>query len=137
MARLIDLIAPIPVDPSRFTVRRYSQQEAIARALEAHGIIPSIPDLLERTRETRSLRGLSPAERQVELAGTMALSARWSHLVQGLTILLVDDVVTYGTHFREAKKTLAEGDPGTILGCAVATGTTNFRLINSSGRENT
>jgi predicted amidophosphoribosyltransferase len=137
MARLIDLIAPIPVDPSRFTVRRYSQQEAIARALEAHGIIPSIPDLLEKTRETRSLRGLSPAERQVELAGSMALSARWSHLVQGLTILLVDDVVTYGAHFREAKKTLAEGDPGAILGCAVATGTTNFRLINSSGRENT
>ena len=61
----------------------------------------------------------------------MAVVAERRHLIEGLSILLVDDVVTYGTHFREAKRVLDAYSGLNIYACALATARHNFDPLSS------
>lgn len=130
LAHRIDLIIPIPADPERVATRGYNQSGAIAKAVSAFSRIPLYTSVLRKMRATRSLKTLSSAaERAVELAGSMEVAADKASLVRGNTILLVDDVVTYGTHFREAKNVLMEARAMGVHACAVATGRDNLMQI--------
>ena len=55
--------------------------------------IPYAPDLLHRTRATRSQGGLSPAGRKRNLTGAFKLNERWRDRITGKRVLLIDDVL--------------------------------------------
>ena len=130
LAHRMDLIIPIPADPERVATRGYNQSGAIAKAISAFSRIPLYTNVLRKIRATRSLKTLSSAaERAAELAGSMEVAADKVSLVRGTTILLVDDVVTYGTHFREAKNVLMAAGAMGVYACAVATGRDNLVQI--------
>ena len=57
---------------------------------------------LKRTRETARQVGLSEADRELNVAGAFAAAER----VQGLQVLLVDDVLTTGATARAAARAL-------------------------------
>lgn len=128
-ARRIDLIIPIPADPERVATRGYNQSGAIAKAISAFSLIPLYTNILRKIRATRSLKTLPAAERTAELSGSMEVAPDKVSLVKGNTVLLVDDVVTYGTHFREAKKILSAAGAKGVYACAVATGRNNLVRI--------
>jgi len=90
----IDLILHVPTDPQRLKERGFSIPEALAAALSRKLCVP-ISDCLILTRSVRSLRGLSPEQRDAEVIDAFALSnpAR----IEKKRILLVDDVIAYGT----------------------------------------
>ncbi len=98
----VDLILPIPADPERYSIRGYNQQGEMAKALSLYSFIPMYADVLQKTRSTRSIHNLStPAERMSELEDSMKVAENRMHLVEARTVLLIDDVVTYGTHFKQ------------------------------------
>lgn len=122
IARAADVLVPIPPDSERYATRGYHPPEAVARALSRHATIPCVPDVLAKLRPTRSLRRISDQrEREEELRGSMGVNEARRPVVVGRHVLLVDDVVTYGTHFREAKKMLISKGAESVHAMALAT----------------
>lgn len=109
----VDLIVPVPVSAGRLRKRGYNQTELMGRQLAArwrdyvrreHGDrvdgpmgAPAFrPNLLRRTRETRMLRSLNPTERRMTLQGVFAVREADLPLLEGRSVLLIDDIYTTG-----------------------------------------
>jgi ComF family protein len=88
------LIVPVPLHRSRLWWRGFNQAVMIARELSRRSGIPHSPTALRRTKRTPSLRGLSSTQRRRAVAGAFAADRE---LVEGKTILLIDDVLTTGS----------------------------------------
>lgn len=91
-----DAIAPVPLHPFRLLRRRYNQAAEVARALAALSGTPYLPDVLVRTRATPTQGGRSGSGRRRNVAGAFAVPPRRRTQVEGLNILVVDDVLTTG-----------------------------------------
>ncbi|TAJ70060.1 MAG: ComF family protein [Phenylobacterium sp.] len=89
-----DAIAPVPLHPLRLLRRRYNQAAEIARPLAAMTGTPYLPDALVRRRATATQGGKSGSGRKRNVAG--AFEVPDPRRVEGLRILLIDDVLTTG-----------------------------------------
>lgn len=91
-----DAIAPVPLHPLRLIHRRYNQAAEIARPLAAMTGTPYLPDALVRRRATATQGGKSGSGRKRNVAGAFEVPAARRGQVEGLRILLIDDVLTTG-----------------------------------------
>ena len=98
---MIDCVVPVPLHPLKRWLRSYNQSELIAQDLCQRTGLPLKPNLLRRTRFTKSQTTLNGFERAKNVSQAFAASPA----VRGLSILLIDDVTT--TH-------------STLLACAAA-----------------
>lgn len=98
---MIDCVVPVPLHPFKRWLRSYNQSELIAQDLCQRTGLPLKPNLLRRTRFTKSQTTLNGFERAKNVSQAFAASPA----VRGLSILLIDDVTT--TH-------------STLLACAAA-----------------
>lgn len=89
-----DAIAPTPLHPLRLLRRRYNQAAEIARPLARMTGTPYLPDALVRRRATATQGGKSGSGRKRNVAG--AFDVPDPRRVEGLRILLIDDVLTTG-----------------------------------------
>ncbi len=104
-----DIIAPTPLHWRRLLGRRYNQAAELARRLAKSENIAYAPDLLRRTRATRSQAGLSPSGRRRNLTGAFKLNEQWRERISGRRILLVDDVFTTGATVERCAAVLKRG----------------------------
>lgn len=102
-----DLLVPVPLHRWRLWARGYNQAGLIAAALARMCRLPLDQSSLERVRSTRSLRGLTPAERRRALAGAFRL--REGAQVDGRHVVLVDDVHASGATSAGCIDTLLAG----------------------------
>ena len=86
----VDAVVPVPLHRSRQRSRGFNQ----ARALAAH-LGPRVVDALARTRRTAVQAELPASKRQANVSGAFTLIAARGE-VDGLVVLLVDDVSTTG-----------------------------------------
>ena len=91
-----DLIAPVPLHPLRLLRRRHNQAAEIARPLSVLTGTPYLPDVLVRRRATATQAGKSGSGRKRNVAGAFEVPASKAKQVDGLRILLIDDVLTTG-----------------------------------------
>lgn len=101
-----DAIAPVPLHPLRLLGRRYNQAAEIARPLCALTGTPYLPDALVRRRATASQGGRSGSGRRRNVAGAFEVPASKRRRIEGLRILLVDDVLTTGATAEGCAKAL-------------------------------
>ena len=101
-----DCVVPVPLHPSRQRARGFNQAAELARHLPV-----AIHHALRRVRATPSQTDLPAARRHANVRDAFEL--RWRANVQGLVVVLVDDVRTTGA---------------TLDACARA-------LLNSGARE--
>jgi ComF family protein len=90
------LLVPVPLHWTRLWRRRYNQSALIAAQLARLSPAEYCPDLLVRTKATRSLGGLSARERAKMVKGAFAIRPKQQGRVQGRSVVLVDDVYTSG-----------------------------------------
>jgi ComF family protein len=108
-----DLVAPVPLHPSRLIVRRYNQAAEIARPLARLSGRAYAPDLLRRIKATPTQGGRSGSARRRNVAGAFVVPASRAAAVRGERVLLVDDVLTTGaTTDGCARALLAAGAAG-------------------------
>ncbi|MFL6734134.1 MAG: ComF family protein [Sphingomicrobium sp.] len=88
------LIVPVPLHRGRTWWRGFNQAAIISRELARRSGIGDTPFALRRVRRTPSLRGLSAAQRRRAVAGAFAADPS---VVEGKTIILIDDVLTTGS----------------------------------------
>jgi ComF family protein len=96
-------LIPIPLGGHRLRERGYNQSERIAAALGSRVTLPVRSDLLRRVRETRTQTALTPEARHANVSGAFHAGP-----VQGLALVLVDDVFTTGATLVAAGTALAE-----------------------------
>jgi ComF family protein len=96
-------VVPVPLHRARERTRGFNQARALAQGLG----LPVI-DALERTRKTEAQADLPAAKRQANVRGAFALSAVAESL-DGLIVVLVDDVSTTGATLNACAAVLVEG----------------------------
>lgn len=109
-----DVVAPIPLSDLRRLERGYNQSEGLAEGAAAEWAAAFAPDLLVRTRPTRSQTRLSPTQRWTNVRGAFAPTKGYNP--EGLRVLLVDDVLTTGATLLAAAEPLR--DAGAEVGLA-------------------
>jgi ComF family protein len=91
-----DAIVPVPLHRLRLLRRRYNQAAEIARPLSELTGTPYLPDALVRRRPTATQGGKSGSGRRRNVAGAFEVPATRRQQVDGLRLVLVDDVLTTG-----------------------------------------
>ena len=108
------LVVPVPLHRRRLREREYNQATELSRVLNrlaaARGIAMPVVNALCRTRYTRRQASLDRADRLTNLKGAFALtkSDRLRRLVEGQSVLLVDDVLTTGATASECARILRD-----------------------------
>ena len=72
-----------------------------------------------KTRKTKAMFGLEPAERRANILGAIGLTCDPEQL-RGKHILLVEDIVTTGATLSECARTLLDAGAAEVLCAAVA-----------------
>ena len=104
-----DLIAPVPLHRWRLLSRRFNQSALLAAEVSRNSGTECTPNLLVRARATKSQARLSANERRKNVQGAFRLRKRHAKLVQGKSILLIDDVITTGATAEACVRALLQG----------------------------
>lgn len=103
------LIIPVPLHRKRLLKRRYNQAAMLARELARLGELPCEMEVLHRIKATPSQGGLSAQGRRSNVQGAFALSPKGAKVLNGRSVLLVDDVFTTGATVNACAKVLRKG----------------------------
>lgn len=99
-----DVIVPMPLHEDRLRERGYNQAMEISRTLARQSRITVRPELSVRTRPTVKQADLALKERHKNVRNAFFSP----HALQGMHVLLVDDVMTTGTTLHECAKALKQ-----------------------------
>ncbi|HEX3147865.1 MAG TPA: phosphoribosyltransferase family protein [Gemmataceae bacterium] len=103
----VHVVVPMPLHWRRRLRRGFNQAELLAAPIaQLLGVELQI-GWLQRIRATKSQLQLSKTERRTNLAGAFRCATRAR--LNGLTVLLVDDVLTTGATASEAARALKAG----------------------------
>jgi ComF family protein len=114
------VIIPVPLHWRRRWTRGYNQSEALARALASSLQLPCKPSWVRRTRHTPQQTSQTRAQRPENVRG--AFKAGSGARLRGVTVLLVDDVLTTGTTCSEASRALREAGAAKVMVAVLAHG---------------
>ena len=89
----IDMIIPVPLHTKRLNERGYNQSQLIGEHLANIQERPLFPEAIIRTLETHTQVGLNAQQRKENMKGAFVADET---LVNGKTVLLIDDVYTTG-----------------------------------------
>jgi len=108
-----DIIVPVPTDRERLKKRGFNQADVLAGIVGRETGIPVVHALVRtQSRAPQSL--LSAAQRRTNLAGCMQAG----EAVNGMSVLLIDDVVTTGSTLAEAARALMQSGAAQITALA-------------------
>lgn len=103
---LPNLLAPVPLGPSRLIERGFNQAQEIAKVLAPQLGIDLAPRLLFRLRDTLPQSSLPFQQRQANTRNVFVCNLELLPKIDGQHIALVDDVMTTGTTLNEIAKIL-------------------------------
>jgi len=110
----VDIATPVPLSTARLRERGYNQAMEIARALP--GRVRLEPALCARVRETPAQSALPWSERVRNLRGAF----RCERALDGLTVAVVDDVMTTGATLDAVAAALKRAGAERVLNWVVA-----------------
>ena len=115
----IDIITFVPLHNSWLNERDYNQSGILAAAISREFKIP-VSKAIEKTFKTRRQNELSRDGRLANLAGAFRIKEESD--IDGLKILLIDDVMTTGATLNECAKTLKSAGAGEVRCLTLARG---------------
>lgn len=114
--RLPDVIVPMPLSEARYRERGYNQAIELGVPVALILGIPLRTDLVVRQRHTREQASLSRKERRKNVRGAFAATGK----VPGVSVAILDDVVTTGSTANELAKVLVRAGARQVIVWAVA-----------------
>ena len=113
-----DVLVPVPLHPRRLRERGYNQSALLARELGKVTGLPVSDNVLVRTVNTSpQARAASVAARRRNVAGSFASRDRQ---LEGLSVLLIDDVATTGSTLNDCARALKAGGAVSVWGLTLA-----------------
>lgn len=116
----IDLAVPVPMSPKQMRIRGYNQAEELAKHLTKGTNIPVRTDLIQRRFSKTAQHDLSGEDRKREAAQTYFTELSGTPL-SGMTVLLVDDVLTTGSTLNACSALLLQLGSERVICAAAAT----------------
>lgn len=116
----VDAVVPVPLHALRGIERGYNQSRELAASIAGRLEVPVL-DALERTRSTKRQARLEKADRAANVLGAFCAIRD----VNGLEVLLVDDVHTSGATVAEASLALVSAGAKRVRVAVIA------RVLNS------
>jgi ComF family protein len=113
-----ELVMPVPLHRIKLRERGFNQAESIARGVARVANIPLETKAVRRKRHTRTQTLLSIDERRENMADAFA-SVR-NGLVEGKSVLLVDDVITTGSTTSACARALRNAGAARIIAASAA-----------------
>ncbi len=113
-----DALVPVPLHPDRLTIRGYNQSDLLAEQVGEARDIPVRTDLIVRTRDTKPQVHLRRGERFENVR--QAFEPVQLGLLDGETVLLLDDVCTTGATLVACAEALNQTGAGDIWALTVA-----------------
>lgn len=110
-----DALVPVPLHANRLLSRGYNQSELLCRCLGTYLGIPVRTDLLVRYKDTASQTELNAAERRQNVQDAFRSPVK----LDGMRVLLVDDVFTTGSTMAACTSALAQAG-GVVQAVAAA-----------------
>lgn len=117
-----DLVVPVPMHRKRQNHRGYNQAAVMGAVLAKKKGVQFAPELLERTAETRAMKGLGAFDRRENLKNMFAVSAKNHYTIAGKNILLVDDIYTTGSTLDACSRVLRQAGAAEIYAVTFACG---------------
>jgi ComF family protein len=114
----VDVIIPVPLHKQKYRERGYNQAEYIARGISSVIHRPILNMVLQRKRYTQTQTRLSFEERRRNMQD--AFEACDKIIINGKTILLVDDVITTGATTNACAKELIASGAKKIIAASAA-----------------
>lgn len=108
------IVAPVPLHWLRLLTRRYNQSALLSAAIARSAALTHLPDLLQRSRNTRSQEGRDRDGRFRNVEGALRLHRRHKAKVAGRPVLLVDDVMTSGATLAAAAEACRAAGAGSV-----------------------
>ncbi len=115
----MDIVTYVPLHPKRKAERGFNQAEKIAEIISTKIGMPLL-STLARSRNTGRQARLDKEERLKNIEGAFVIKD--TILVEGKSILLVDDVYTTGSTMKECGKLLVNSGNNKIFGFTIARG---------------
>lgn len=109
-------IVPVPLNNKRLKQREFNQTASISRHLSRELKIPLMLYVLKKTKNTHPQTDVTGKERLKNLRNAFTAS----EAINGLGLLLVDDVITTGATVRECAKTLIGAGAKSVTVVALA-----------------
>lgn len=113
-----DVITFVPTNPGNVKQRGFHHTGLLAQELSALTGIPCA-ELLRKTRKTRPMHGLHPAQRRANILGSIAPAAPMD-AIAGKRVLVVDDLITTGSTLSECARVLMTQGAAGVWGVALA-----------------
>ena len=113
----VDLIIPVPLDKERVKSRGYNQASLLAKPISYDIGVRFNSNCLTRFKTTKSQVGLSMSQRTENVKGAFRSG---SLDISGLSILLIDDVVTTGSTLNSCADALKECGAKVVYGLTLA-----------------
>ncbi len=101
-----DLLVPVPLHWSRLLKRGFNQAVVLSRHLTKVSHIPTNVHVLKRMKRTASQGHLTVAEREENVRNSFQVKADGKRVIQGKTVILIDDVLTTGATVNACAKSL-------------------------------
>jgi ComF family protein len=115
-----DIIIPVPVHIKKVKRRGYNQSTIFGKSISLALDIPFSDDIIIKSLESESQTGKSRTDRIANVSEVFSL--RYSHALQGMHVLIVDDVVTTGATLEACCLKAIEAGATTIsILCIAAT----------------
>ncbi len=112
-----DVLIPVPLHPARLRHRGFNQSLLIAERAAAHlGV--EVQDGLIRTRRTDAQVTLGSDQRLANVFGAFAV--RRSTAFRGLSVVLIDDVITTGSTLSACAEALSIGGASVVKAATIA-----------------
>ncbi|GAA4990483.1 hypothetical protein GCM10023205_72400 [Yinghuangia aomiensis] len=130
----------VPVPSARRAVRARGRDSTralalrAARTLRARGVPARVCPALHHARPVADQTGLTARERAVNVTGALGVSSRLAPLFEGISVVIVDDLVTTGASLAEATRA-AGSVGGRVIGAAVVAATARRPHREASGRD--
>ena len=113
----VDVLIPVPLHATRLRQRGFNQSQLLAQcAGDLLGV--EVMEALIRTRRTDAQASLGAEQRKANVAGAFAVQPNIS--VAGLSIVLIDDVVTTGSTLSACAKELIDAGSASIKAVSLA-----------------
>jgi ComF family protein len=103
------ILVPVPLHYRRLWARGFNQAVEIGRTLARDSGLALVPDALERTRPTPSMRGQGRRARATAVRGAFRSRPARQPALAGRTVFLVDDVFTTGATAASCARALRRG----------------------------
>jgi len=114
------IVIPAPLMRGALFKRGYNQAEELARVVSDELKLKLETGLLKKVRATQRQAMLSAKRRRENLVGAFGCDARRVKKFQGLSVLLIDDVITTGSTISECARTLRDAGMKTVVAASFA-----------------